>query len=84
MGVSDLHSESVWVPLLSIPGTLSLMTVDFAFFQEGTEIFGGMARGLWSSNLGSLFSRILLWWMKLDLLSLLSVGWLILASMGWL
>ena len=41
------------------------MTGNFAFFYE---IFGGMARGSWSSSSGSFFSRILLWWMKLEAL----------------
>ena len=57
---------------------------ELRLFPGGNGDTGGMAWGSWSSTTGSFFSRILLWWMKLDLLSIRFVGWLGLACMGWL
>ena len=82
--VRDFRVGSVQVSLFSIPRDVVLADWKLRLFPGGNGDIRWDDLGSWSTSSGSLFSSILLWWMKLDLSSLLFVGWLILACVGWL
>ena len=81
--VMDLLSGSYWAAFLSITGMHTEVVGNFCLSQQGTAAWVSMGCLMWSSSSGYYLPRILLWWIKLDLLSLPFVGLLILLCMGW-